>query len=116
MPIIKTSLTAAARRKVDDALDITELFENPAARIDIAVAELHGVHGQYKNDVSDKIYLILEGEGTLVVGHESVNVGPMDVVFIPPGETHGIAGNLKFLVIMTPPFDPEKDRRVGPMP
>ena len=116
MPIIKKSLKNAAARQVDDALKITELFNDPTAHLDIAIADLKGSHGLRLNNVSDKFYLVLEGEGTVIIGDESVKVAPMDVVFIPPGVTHGITGNLKFLVIMTPPFDPKIDVTAGVMP
>lgn len=113
MAIVKSSLGKACGKQVDSALKITELFAHPACRFDIAVADLKGTHASFVNDTSDKVYLVLEGQGRVSVDGEGVEVGPMDVVFIPPGAVHGVEGDLKFLCIMSPPFDPAHDKQVG---
>lgn len=56
-------------------------------------------------------YLVLEGRGRVEVGDlPAQDVGPGDVVLIPPGERQRIAnpgpGDLVFLALCTPRFQP----------
>lgn len=62
-------------------------------------------------------YLILEGRGLVEVGDElAEEVGPFDIVLIPPGERQRIGntgdGDLVFLAMCTPPFDHAAYREV----
>jgi mannose-6-phosphate isomerase-like protein (cupin superfamily) len=113
VPIVKRSLSKAPVKRVDRYLDIAELFEEPTAGLGVAVATLKGPHGKIINDLSDKVYLVLEGKGRVFVGNESVDVLPMDLVYIPPNTEHGVKGDIKFLCVMSPPFDPQHDRETG---
>lgn len=113
MAIYKTSLREAPIKHIDSCMDIVELFEGPSKKLGIAMADIKGSHGMIINDISDKVYLILEGEGRVFVGKEHVEVKPMDLVFIPPDTEHGVKGTLKLLCLMSPPFDPIHDRATG---
>ncbi|NTU77062.1 MAG: cupin domain-containing protein [Alphaproteobacteria bacterium] len=112
---LKKSLDQSPVRHVDSDLQIADLFTDPAAKFDVVVATLKGSHGKRISAVSDKAYFILKGSGTVTVDDETVDVGPMDLVHIPPGAVHGIKGEIKFLVIMSPPFDPQNDRTADEM-
>lgn len=109
MAIIKKSLSHSVKRQVDSYLGINDLFSEPTASFDLVVGSLNGPHGKYINKKSDKAYLILEGNGMVHVGNEMVEVGPMDFVYIPKGTPHGIKGEIKFLIITSPPFDPQNE-------
>lgn len=59
------------------------------------------VHGE-----QDKVYLVLEGEGTFQVGAEKRVLGPGQGTMAPAGETHGVLNHtdsrLKVLVFVAP--------------
>lgn len=59
------------------------------------------VHGD-----QDKVYLVLEGQGTFTVGMEEQVLGPGQGTLAPAGESHGVfnhtAGRLKVLVFVAP--------------
>lgn len=54
----------------------------------------------------DKVYLVLEGEGTFKIGSESRVLGEADITMAPAGEEHGVmnhtADRLRVLVFMAP--------------
>lgn len=59
------------------------------------------IHGE-----QDKVYLVLEGEGTFHVGAEKQVLGPGQGTMAPAGEEHGVKnhteGRLKVLVFVAP--------------
>jgi mannose-6-phosphate isomerase-like protein (cupin superfamily) len=115
MAIIKKSLEDARVKKIDAAVEVTELFADPIAPFDVALITIDGKHGWRVNSAGGKAYLVLEGSGQVFVGDESVDVGPMDIVYIPQGARHGLKGRFRFLDIASPPFSPETDRLVDDM-
>lgn len=69
-------------------------------------------------DTSER-YVVLEGQGRVEVGELPPSlVGPGDVVMIPPGVPQRIAnlgdGDLLFLAICTPRFDPANYEDIDP--
>ena len=59
------------------------------------------IHGE-----QDKVYLVLDGEGTFQVGPEKQVLGPGQGTMAPAGEEHGVRnhtdGRLKVLVFVAP--------------
>ncbi|OAI44358.1 cupin [Nitrospira sp. SCGC AG-212-E16] len=59
------------------------------------------IHGE-----QDKVYLVLEGQGTVQVGSEKQVLGPGQGTMAPAGEEHGVknhtAQRLKVLVFVAP--------------
>lgn len=59
------------------------------------------IHGE-----QDKVYLVLEGQGTFKVGTESRVLGPGQGTMAPAGEEHGVLNHtkerLKVLVFVAP--------------
>jgi mannose-6-phosphate isomerase-like protein (cupin superfamily) len=57
---------------------------------------------------SEQVYVIVRGEGTMIVDEEERMVGPGDTIFIPPGSRHAIRneseGELVFASAAAPPF------------
>ena len=64
--------------------------------------------------VSDEIYYIVQGRGTVTIGGESRELKQGDVVSIPKGQVHGFVntGTEPCLVLFAsgPKFEPDKDR------
>ena len=56
-----------------------------------------------------EIYLILEGEGFMELDGERIPVKPMDAVYIRPLCRHRAVGQMKFINIPIPAFDPSDE-------
>jgi len=104
---------------VDDATEITDLFEAPEeAHFDSVIIEVSGYHpseGEKKrilNERSQKAYYILEGSGKIFVGDKAHEVEEQDFVFVPEKTAHALEGEFKALIVTAPPFDPEYEKLV----
>lgn len=109
MTIIKKSIKDSETRQVEDSFKVVDLFASPSAHFDLVVGILNGAHGKNINHKSDRIYLILSGSGTVYVGDESTEVSELDLIYIPPNTPHGIKGDVRFLIISSPPYAPENE-------
>ena len=62
----------------------------------------------HKHHKSEELYHIIEGEGSMVLGDEKINVIPGDTVCILPGVAHKIQNTgevtLKILCCCSPPY------------
>jgi mannose-6-phosphate isomerase-like protein (cupin superfamily) len=58
---------------------------------------------------SEQVYVIVSGQGTMLIDDEEQTVGPGDTIFIPPGSRHAIRNDsgteLVFATAASPPFD-----------
>lgn len=61
---------------------------------------------RHYHKLSEEIYFILEGTGTMEIDGESREVGPDDAILIPAGAWHQItaATPLRFLCCCAPPY------------
>jgi mannose-6-phosphate isomerase-like protein (cupin superfamily) len=63
----------------------------------------------HTHKVKEQVYHVLDGEGLMVVGETRHVVRRHDVVFIPPGVSHGISNtgltDLVFIVVTSPVSD-----------
>ena len=73
---------------------------------DAAAAEVHHVEIQdaklHYHEKTDEIYYVIEGEGTLVLDDETVNVHEGVVVYVPRGVRHKAVGNMTVLTVCIP--------------
>ncbi len=58
------------------------------------------------------MYYILEGRGTFTLNDEKVEVEPTDLLVIPPKTRIHYFGKLKMILVNTPTFKPENERRI----
>ena len=59
--------------------------------------------------LSEELYFILQGEGSMTIGEETRRVIPGDGILIPPGQWHTITAetDLRFLCCCAPPYSHE---------
>lgn len=100
-------------RQVDEALAIRQLIADKEFTFDIAAATLAGPHPLVVNAVSDRAYYFLDGAATVTVGSERYSVRKNDLVAIPRGTPHGLEGQVEYLVITSPPYDPDNEEVVS---
>ena len=106
---MKYSVSDSEVRVVDNMLTITDLFKGKGFSFDCVIANLNGVHPTVINHQSDRMYFVLEGEGEVVVGENRYRVAKHDAIEIRKETTHSISGELSYLIITAPPFDPSNE-------
>lgn len=82
------------------------LFETPRFFCDLYCLEPGQSQPQHVHDGEDKVYVVLEGEGTFRVGSEQEALAAGEAVLAPAGQVHGVANEgperLVCLVFMAP--------------
>ncbi len=74
--------------------------------VSVDVEDVHKGHDRYyKNLVSTTIYYVISGSGIFKINNEEYGVIEGDVVEIPANIEFVFAGEMKLLVVMTPPFN-----------
>ncbi|MBM4121631.1 MAG: cupin domain-containing protein [Nitrospira sp.] len=82
------------------------IFQTPRFFCDIYCFEPGQEQKGHVHGEQDKVYLVLEGQGTFKVGAEEKVLGPGEGTIAPAGEEHGVFnhtnGRLKVLVFVAP--------------
>jgi quercetin dioxygenase-like cupin family protein len=90
-----------------DGSTIREYLHTPAQSLaEATLAPGQGTERHYHR-LSEEIYLLVEGSGSLEVDGETRDVGPGDAILIPPGAWHEItagAAGVRFLCMCAPPY------------
>lgn len=71
-----------------------------------------GNHGKVYNEVSDRIYLVLDGEGYFEIEGKRFDVTKTDVVIVPKQTTYDYYGKMELFLVHSPAFDRAKDHKV----
>jgi len=83
------------------------LATTPRAQLDLYCLEPGQDQKPHAHDDQDKIYLVLEGRGRVVVGAATETLEAGEAIVAPAGIPHGIANDgtarLTVLVVVTPP-------------
>ena len=66
------------------------LFETPRFFCDLYCLEAGQSQAPHAHAGSDKVYVVLEGEGTFLVGEEQESVEAGHAVLAPSGTVHGV--------------------------
>lgn len=61
----------------------------------------------------DFVYYILQGRGTFTINHKEETCKAGDLVVVPAGSSFTYQGNLKMLLVTTPPFTPDQEEIVS---
>ncbi len=80
--------------------------------ISLTWVSLYGRHEKVVNDISDRVYYIIDGEADFDVGGELGSVTGGDVVYIPKGVPYVFTGHMTYVVMNSPGYVPESDRVV----
>ena len=82
------------------------IFQTPRFFCDVYCFEPGQEQKGHVHGDQDKIYLVLEGQGTFKVGSEQQVLGPSQGTMAPAGEEHGVRNHtnarLKVLVFVAP--------------
>ena len=75
------------------------------SRASAAYIEVNGRHGKVMSKVSDKIYLVIDGEGKFIIDGKEFRVGKSDVIIIPKGLEYDYEGEMNLFLVYTPAYD-----------
>ena len=82
------------------------IFQTPRFFCDIYCFEPGQEQKGHIHGEQDKVYLVLEGQGTFQVGSEKQVLGPGQGIMAPAGEEHGVKNHtgqrLKLIVFVAP--------------
>ena len=96
----------AAARFAPEKMQKINLYETTNFFCDVYCLEPGQEQKPHAHDDADKIYYVLEGCGTFLVGAEEQELGQHQIVLAPAGVPHGVrntsAARLTILVFMTP--------------
>lgn len=89
-----------------DKMKKNNLFQTPRFFCDVYCFEPGQEQKGHVHGEQDKVYLVLEGQGTFQVGQERRVLGPGQGTMAPAGEEHGVvnhtASRLRVLVFVAP--------------
>lgn len=74
-----------------------------------AIFEVTGSHGKIKTTLSNRIYLVLDGEGEFIIKDKIISVKKTDVIIIPKNTPYDYKAKkkqvLKLFLVHTPAYD-----------
>lgn len=92
------------REFADSEFNKLNLFETERMFSDVYCFEPGQAQEPHGHEDADKLYYVLDGEGTFVVGNEERTLGPGEAVLAPAGDDHGVRNEsgeqLRTLVFM----------------
>jgi quercetin dioxygenase-like cupin family protein len=96
----------AAARFALDKMQKSNLYETPHFFCDVYGLEPGQEQKPHAHADADKIYYVLDGRGTFLVGDEERELSTHEIILAPAGAPHGVrntsAARLTLLVFMTP--------------
>ena len=94
------------RRFDADKMQKVNLFESPRMFCDVYCLEPGQKQAVHSHAGNDKIYFVMEGQGTFIVGEESRVLGAGEITCAWSGQPHGVENTshrkLTCLVFMAP--------------
>ncbi len=86
--------------------------KNDFSNASTAYFEVTGRHGKTKTTKSDRIYLVLDGQGEFIIDEKIIPIEKTDVVIVPkntPYDYKAVKGTLRLFLVHCPAFNPESD-------
>ena len=106
-----SSIRTAEPFATKDGSTIRELHHTEAQSLAEATLEPDQATERHYHRVTEEIYFVLKGSGTLEVDGETRTVRPGDAVLIPPGAWHTLentgTSELRILCACSPPYSHE---------
>jgi len=86
-------------------------------RVSVGIVESRGRHGRIRQPISDRVYLVLEGEGEFCFGDEEgddevVTAGKENVVIVSKDTAYDYRGRMRLFLVHTPAYEQDSDVRL----
>jgi mannose-6-phosphate isomerase-like protein (cupin superfamily) len=78
-------------------------FENASA----ALIKVKGQHGKTKSAISDRLYYVVEGEGSFQIEDKEYDVAKGDLIIVPKNTVYDFWGSMSLFLVHVPAFKPE---------
>jgi mannose-6-phosphate isomerase-like protein (cupin superfamily) len=90
----------------EDAVVMRQLVRRDAHGGDVSMTwvRLHGRHRRLRTDRSTRVYYVLDGAASFIVGDERFEARAGDVVLVPVSTPYEFQGEATYLVINGPAF------------
>lgn len=85
------------------------ITSNDFERLGCGVFQVETRHGLIKNIASDRVYLVLEGQGRFTIAGDAFDVVKGDVVLVPRNTPYDYEGHLKLFLVHSPANNDEAD-------
>lgn len=111
--VLRRAAAAIAVDEPSNALVLWTLLraDDSSADISITRVRLEGHHRRLLTEASERIYVVLEGGGSITLGDDApAALLDGDVVVIPRGMAYDLDGPLTYLVMNVPGFRDGDDR------
>jgi mannose-6-phosphate isomerase-like protein (cupin superfamily) len=99
----------SARRFAAEKMVKASVFATGRLYYDLYCLEPGQAQKIHSHDHSDKVYLVLDGKASIVLGSEEADLVPSQAVLCPAGSPHGVKNTssqrVTLLVVTTPPPD-----------
>lgn len=103
----------AAARKISNSYTVFNLLTKEVnKKVSVSIAEAENHSEITKNERSDRIYYVLEGQLTVVQGSEVYVANPGDLIFIEANSPYHFKGTFKAILINVPAFDSKNEKTV----
>jgi mannose-6-phosphate isomerase-like protein (cupin superfamily) len=76
------------------------------ANASVAKIKVKDNHGRVKSSYNDRIYYVIEGEGTFIISGSKNSVEKGDLIIVPKNTEYDFYGNLTLLLVHVPAFKP----------
>lgn len=93
-------------REPENGLELRALLRAADSDADVSVTwvRIDGEHQRLRTDASTRLYIVLEGAGSITIWDEVVEVESGDLVVVPKGAPYHLAGAMTYLVLNQPGF------------
>ena len=91
-------------------------IDEHTADISVTWTRIWGHHDRVVNEISDRVYYIIEGEGRFQVGDGAPieNASAGDIVFIPRNVPYEFDGTMRYIVMNGPAYRTASDKVLPP--
>jgi len=98
-------------RKISDSHTVFDMLKKDLSKnVSLAIATAKNHSEITKNMKSDRIYYVLEGKLTVIVGTELYAANPGDLIFISKRTPYNFQGSFKAILINVPAFNPKDEK------
>lgn len=70
-----------------------------------------GKHPKMKSINSDRLYLVLKGEGKFFIDGKTISIKEKEIIIIPKNTIYSYQGNMECFLVHAPAFDRSKEIR-----
>lgn len=100
----------AIKIEIDERTLVEEYVTSDLSdKLSLAVIHIMEDHKANPNVKSDKILFVISGKGLIQFGGDEHSLGVGDCFFVPKNEGFKINGNIAYISVASPPYNPKDE-------